>query len=91
MVLDLSVKKPWANCWEEGIDRTSGSLEASRQTQGRKAEFSLLLIEKGGAARYEGGWRGHRGCFHRQAVGDVSEELDVTEQLKFRTGGEVPS
>ena len=29
-----SIKKPWANCWVEGIGGTSGSLEANRQIQG---------------------------------------------------------
>ena len=35
-VLDLSVKKPWANCWVTGIGRTSGSQEVSRQMQGEE-------------------------------------------------------
>lgn len=44
--IDLSVKKPWANCWAEGIGGTSGSLEASRQTEGRRGEFAMLKREK---------------------------------------------
>ena len=86
MVLDLSVKKPWANCWVEGIGRTSGSLEEKRQKQGRKGEYTKLLMEisceildRAVAC----------GCSYRQEGGGVQQGLDITKQLKFRAGGEV--
>ena len=42
MVLDLSVKRPWGDFWEEGIGGTSMSLEADRQTQRRRGEFAVM-------------------------------------------------
>lgn len=36
LVLDLSVKKPWANCWAEVIVGTSGTPHASWRTQERE-------------------------------------------------------
>ena len=46
LVLDLSVKKPCANCWAEGIDRTSGSQDVSKRPKERRGEFTMLLVEK---------------------------------------------
>ena len=79
MVLDLSVKKPWANCWVEGIDRTSGSLEASREMQGKERRvLHPCEISK---------QSGHTGHSYRWMVKGVWQVLDVTEQQKFRAGG----
>ena len=46
LVLDLSVKKPWANCWAEG--GTSGSIEDKRLKEG---ERKMLWREKSQAAK----------------------------------------
>lgn len=42
LALNLLVKKPWDNCWEEGISRASGSPEEKKQTHGRIGEFTRL-------------------------------------------------
>lgn len=39
--LDLSVKKPLANCWEDRIGRTSGSLEARKRHRERSDRVGL--------------------------------------------------
>ena len=46
LVLDLSVKKPWANCWAEGIGRTSRSLEEKKTEAREGKEFPRLLMER---------------------------------------------
>jgi hypothetical protein len=38
LVLDLSVKKPWANCWAEGIGRIFRFLEENRRGEERGGE-----------------------------------------------------
>ena len=61
MVLGLSVKKPWANCWAEGIGENSGSLEEKGETKRGKSspcfgerqakvsgEAAASVLQKGG-------------------------------------------
>ena len=43
MVLVLSVKKAWANCWAEGTDRTSGSLEEKAKARKERKSFCHAL------------------------------------------------
>jgi hypothetical protein len=40
MVLDLSIKKPWANCCAEGIGGTSRSLQKETEAGERGRESS---------------------------------------------------
>jgi hypothetical protein len=75
LVLELSVKLPRANCWEEGIDRTSRFLwaKASEQRRERKEEFTMLQREKKKANQpCEISARETTGCFYRQEVGVLS-------------------
>jgi hypothetical protein len=43
--LDLSVKKPRANCWPEGVAGISGSLNAKDRCKKRREEISMLLMK----------------------------------------------
>ena len=81
MVLNLSVKKPWANCWAEGIGVTSGSLEAGESGRERQPCF--------GERKAKQPCEISTGHFYRQVVGAVSLGLNVTRQLALRAGGEV--
>jgi hypothetical protein len=66
----------------EGIGRTSGSLEEKRQKQGRKGEYTKLLMEisceildRAVAC----------GCSYRQLVWDITEQLN----LRLAEGAEI--
>ena len=55
LVLDLSVKKPWANCWAEGIGGTSGSLEARERCKERRDRV-LQALERKRPSSYVRSW-----------------------------------
>jgi hypothetical protein len=83
LVLDLSVKKPWANCWAEVIVGTSGMPHASWQTQEREEGTVPCFRGKTANQPCEISGGAATGHFHRRETGNDDLELKVAEQLKL--------
>ena len=89
MVLGLSVKKTWANCWAEGIGRNF-PVPGARQIDPRgEKSLPCFLWRKVDQPCEISKRSDHTGHFYRRVDRGVEQGLDVTEQLKFRAGGKV--
>jgi hypothetical protein len=71
LVLDLSVKKPWANCWVGGIGGTSWSQEASRRGKENKDRVNHVSQRKAKQPCEIWGGVVARGCSYRWVVRGV--------------------